>query len=246
MNILVLIRFSKEVHKEETIPLIWAKFLKVKYNAKICALTMDSCSNKECYQKCFEFGADRVIMLSDKKFAGADTLSTSRTIARAIEVLDLSFDIILTAASSTFGETGQIPVSVSNFLGITYGFNVVELQCNTEANITIIEAFETFSQATEVRCPILLSMSNSIDNLFYRKYQPTIYDILKSLEKEVEVYHFEDLHMMENLCGLSGSYTRVVRSKKIEKKRQHLVIDNDIIKSIDELNNQIYRVKNHE
>ena len=68
--------------------------LKDKYGAQITVITMGPPQADDILREAFAMGADRAIHLSDRKFAGADTLATSNAIAGALRMLD--FDLVIT------------------------------------------------------------------------------------------------------------------------------------------------------
>lgn len=241
MNIIVLMRLSAKKMEEELIPLFWARYIKKKYNASITVLTMDSIQNRELYQICYSYGADKVKILSDKHFAGADSLATSRTIARAISKLEANYNLILAGVSSTFGETSQVPISVAKFLDIQYGYNVLRFDLAKDNCIEMEENLMNYSQVSVVKLPILMSMSYTINSEM--KSRPTLYDIMMAANKVIEVYSREDIELNESLCGLKGSRTRVIDGRKLEGKKEKIIIYNDVMRGIKKINNYIEMVR---
>jgi len=68
--------------------------LKDEFGAHITVVTMGPPQAKVALQEAYAMGADRVILLTDRVFAGADTLATSTTIAAALKKID--FDLVIT------------------------------------------------------------------------------------------------------------------------------------------------------
>src|SRR4030042_5582400 len=62
-------------------------------------------------------GADRAVLLSDRAFAGADTLATSYTLAEGIRKIG-RYDLILCGEESSDGATAQVPPGIAEWLGI--------------------------------------------------------------------------------------------------------------------------------
>jgi electron transfer flavoprotein beta subunit len=75
-------------------------------------------------------GADEAILLSDRAFAGSDTLATSYTLSRAIETLgyELPVDLILCGKQAIDGDTAQTGPGIATRLGITQFTYVVEVE----------------------------------------------------------------------------------------------------------------------
>ena len=64
-------------------------------NSEVVALTMGPEQSKRMLRKLSACGADDTVLLSDKKFAGADTYATGKTIAQAIKSYYEDFDLII-------------------------------------------------------------------------------------------------------------------------------------------------------
>ena len=104
--------------------------LKNKYgNVSITALTMGPGQAEEMLRKFIALGADNGVLLCDKKFAGADTYATGKTIASAIESKISDYDLIVCGQFAVDGDTAQTGPSIANFLGIpqvTYVKEILE------------------------------------------------------------------------------------------------------------------------
>jgi electron transfer flavoprotein beta subunit len=70
--------------------------LKDNFGAHVTVITMGPASADDILREAFAMGADRAILLTDRKFAGADTLATSRALAGALRKMD--HDLLLPAA----------------------------------------------------------------------------------------------------------------------------------------------------
>ena len=83
---------------------------------EVVAMTMGPPQAEEALREALSLGADRAILLTDRVFAVADTLGTSRTLAYALR--KEGFDLILCGRKSTDSETWQVPPEVAAFLGV--------------------------------------------------------------------------------------------------------------------------------
>src|SRR5712692_3534000 len=93
---------------------------------EVVAMTMGPPQAEEALRECLELGADRAIHLSDKVFAVADTLGTSRTLALAIR--KEGADIVMCGRKTLDSETWQVPPEVAAFLGWPHLTNVVAIE----------------------------------------------------------------------------------------------------------------------
>jgi len=97
-----------------------AVLLKNKYGGKITVLTMGPSGATEALKECIEQGADRGILISDRKFAAADTLATSYVIATAIEAIlrETPADLLLFGKQAIDGDTAQVGPGVATRLNV--------------------------------------------------------------------------------------------------------------------------------
>ncbi len=102
-------------------------------------------------------GADGGVLLSDRKFAGSDTLATSYALSRAI--LNMKPDIIVAGRQAIDGDTAQVGPQVAEKLGwpqITYAEEIVGTE--SEADELVIKRRLEHGVET-VACPLPLVMT---------------------------------------------------------------------------------------
>src|SRR5512142_3203695 len=107
--------------------------LKERYGGEITVLTMGPASAAEVLRESLYRGADHVVLLSDRRFAGADTLATSYTLQCAIDKLG-GFDFVFCGRQAIDGDTAQVGPQTAEKLGIpqiTYAESIVDLQGDT-------------------------------------------------------------------------------------------------------------------
>jgi electron transfer flavoprotein alpha subunit len=100
--------------------------LRDRNGGEVVAMTMGPPSAEEALQEALALGADRCIHLTDRAFAVADTIGTSRTLALALE--KEGADIVLCGRKTVDAETWQVPPEVSTYLGWPQLTNVVDLE----------------------------------------------------------------------------------------------------------------------
>lgn len=235
MKLIVILRLSNNPSREELNPLIWANYLKKNNSGTVIVMAMDC--NKKNYEKCFEYGAEQVILLSDPCFAGADVLATSKVISQAIKLKVPAFDMIIAGAYSMYGETGLVPTSVAYNLGINYRCNVTKFDVIGDV-AEVTESFQGYKQKTIEKYPILISISNIIDTYIYEHGLPSLFDIVKIQKnnKEIVVLGKDDIGLDLHVCGTRGSATKVSATHKIELNKKHTVVNEDEIDGVSYLN----------
>ncbi len=102
-------------------------------------------------------GADRAILLTDRKFAGADTLATSYTLKCAVEK-NGPFDLVFCGRQAIDGDTAQVGPQVAEKLGIpqiTYAESILNLK---DGEITAQRALEGGTEIVRCALPCLITV----------------------------------------------------------------------------------------
>ena len=126
----------------------------------ITLLTMGPVRAAEILREGFYRGADDGILLTDRAFAGSDTLATSYALACAIRKIK-NFDIIVCGRQAIDGDTAQVGPQVAEKLGIpqiTYAEEIVSL---TKDKIQVKRRLERGIEIVEGSFPVLITVNNS-------------------------------------------------------------------------------------
>lgn len=91
--------------------------LRERYGGRVTVLTMGPPAAAQVLRESLYRGADEVILLSDRRFAGADTLATSYALAQAVRRLG-PFDLVLCGRQAIDGDTAQVGPQVAEKLGL--------------------------------------------------------------------------------------------------------------------------------
>jgi electron transfer flavoprotein beta subunit len=127
------------------------------YGGSVTVVTMGPPSAAEVLRESLYRGADRVILLSDRKFAGADTLATSYALKCTIEKLG-AFDLVFCGRQAIDGDTAQVGPQTAEKLGIpqiTYAEAILSL---TENEIVVQRAFDLGTELVKCTLPCLLTV----------------------------------------------------------------------------------------
>lgn len=152
--------------------------LKDRFGGKVTVLTMGPPQAEDALRKAISYGADDVILLTDRAFAGADTLATSYALAQAIRKIaeEQPVDLVFTGKQTIDGDTAQVGPGIAKRLGLqllTYVSAIDKLDL-AERSITVQRRSEGGVQVIQTRLPALITMlegSNqirfaSMDNMF--------------------------------------------------------------------------------
>ena len=154
--------------RREGVPLILNPFdatavaeavaLRESVGGEVIAMTMGPPQAEQALRTCLALGADRCILLSDRVFAVADTLGTSRTLALALQK-EGGVDCVLAGHKTVDSETWQVPPEVASRLAWPHMTNVVELEPHRSGGILPTAAACETGQRRSVAC---LPVSNAL------------------------------------------------------------------------------------
>ncbi len=170
--------------------------------AEITLLSMGPISAKDFLHRLTRLGARKAILLSDKAFAGSDTLATAYTLSLAMK--KICPDLIFCGRQTLIGDTGQVGPMLSVYAETDLITNVMEILTVSEREITCVT--RTQGEIT-AKFPALITVEK-INTLRF----PSILSKLG----EVEVWSGEDLGADPGRIGLTGSPTRVLQSRENE------------------------------
>jgi len=203
--------------------------LKKTYGGKITVITMGPPQARLALKEALEYFADRIILLTDRKFAGADTLATSYTLAEAIKFLektDRPFDLYLFGKQAIDGDTAQVGPGVAARLNvpvITYTIKIEELDLE-KRKIVVQRKTEKGIEILSAKLPVLLTCEKEAGHPVFSPLSA----ILQAQKAEPEVFGADGRIPYDlNRLGLKGSPTRVHRVYTPELKKQGKMINLD-------------------
>lgn len=100
--------------------------LREKLGGTVTVITMGPPQAEEMMRDAYTMGADDAVILSDRKFAGADVLATSYALSQGIQVLG-GADLIVCGKQTTDGDTAQVGPAIAEHLGIPHAAWVSEI-----------------------------------------------------------------------------------------------------------------------
>ncbi len=151
-------------------------------------------------------GCDEGYLVSDRVFAGSDTLATAYTLSAALKKLG-PFDLIFAGERATDGETGQVGPSVATQLGLPVVTYVCELEEIRDGFVRVKRTIEGGKETIKVKMPVLLSVVKEINE----PRIPNLNGKIAAKSKEIPLITAEDINVPRDKLGLSGSPTRVVK-----------------------------------
>jgi electron transfer flavoprotein beta subunit len=225
---------------------------------KVTVLTMGPPAAITVLKESLFRGADDVALISDKRFAAADTLATSYALRCGIVNKVKKFDIVLAGRQAIDGDTAQVGPQTAEKLQINQITNVTEIQSLTQNDITVRRSIEGGYEIVKSKLPVLctitdegfqprpcsakLVMANKNAALDLEdKYDESYIEEARKLGKtvKIEMWNVETIQADPLGCGLSGSPTKVKKIDSVVLKGSEIRMvpntDDSISKMVHEL-----------
>ena len=174
----------------------------------VTVVTMGPPQAKDVLKRALAMGADEALLVTDKKFAGADTQATSRTIAAAIKEKIGDFSLIVCGQFAIDGDTAQTGPSIAEHLGLPQVTYVKELEYSNGNTIIAMREIEEGIQKIEMQLPGLVCMLKCD----YNPRMPSIKGVMKANRTEIPEIGHEGLGLDVSEIGIKGSPTYVSKA----------------------------------
>lgn len=187
---------------------------------KITVISMGPLSAEYAIKEAISMGCDEGVLLTDRRYAGADTLATAYTLSQLLKGKE--FDLIFAGERATDGETGQVGPMVATLLGIpvlTYVNKIIEI---TKSAIKVQRAIEGGNEVIQTTLPSLITVVKEIND----PRLPNLENKLRAKKSKIHTIINEELKIEEEKIGLKGSPTRVVKVfyPKISRQGEKITI----------------------
>jgi len=211
--------------------------LKDKHGGRITALSMGPPQAANALKECIAMGADQAILLSDRAFAGGDTLATSYTLSAAVRKMG-NVDLIICGKQAIDGDTAQVGPEMAEHLGIGQITYVSNIEVDGERVIADREQDEGYD-VIEARLPLVVS----IIKLPTDPRLPTVKGTARAYRTEIPVWTAADLDIDVKDVGLNGSPTLVKRIFTPQRRGQGEIIEGDSKNAVDLLVDKLMQAK---
>lgn len=181
----------------------------------ITVLSMGPPQAEEMLKRAISMGVDEGFLVSDRKFAGADTVATSRTLAGAIKEKIGDVDLIICGQFAVDGDTAQTGPSVAQHLGIPQVTYVKEITGYKEGILTVKREVEDGVEIVKVQLPAVLCMLKCD----YEPRRPLIDGFVRASKVKVNSYGLDDINLSPEEVGMKGSPTYVSKAFRPEQKQ---------------------------
>lgn len=206
-------------------------------------------------------GADNGILLTDRKFAGSDTLATSYALAQTIKKMK-AFDVVFAGRQAIDGDTAQVGPQVADKLNIpqiTYAEEIVDAN---EKEIIIKRRLDRGVEVVSSSMPVLITVHSSAPDcrprnaklLMKYKHAKTVTEVQDMSEDYLDIYQtrpylkidewsVNDIEVEDKALGLGGSPTKVKKIENVVFKAKESKKLTPLDQDIDELMKEL--IENH-
>ena len=221
---------------EDKVSLELALQVKERYGGKVTAITMGPPRASDILRECLYMGADEVYLISDRKFAGADTLATSYVLSEAIKKIG-NYHFVFAGRQAIDGDTAQVGPQTAEKLNIpqiTYTEEIIDLK---NSKIQIKRKIDGGYEVVESSLPVLLTVLKDVvaprpfsaKRIMAYKGAKSLIELEKLTEENSLLYidkliheykerglyintlTTDDMNIDIERCGLKGSPTKVYK-----------------------------------
>jgi electron transfer flavoprotein beta subunit len=212
--------------------------LKERFGGETWVISMGPPQAESAIREAIAIGIDYGVLLSDKKFAGSDTLATSYTLSLGIRKIG-DFDIIICGRETLDGSTGQVGPGIAEHLGIPYITYVSKIIDIKEKLIECKRLMEDHYEIIRTNLPVLITVVKEINE----PRIPSLKNMLRAKKIEIPVWNAECIkNNDENMFGQDGSPTRVIDVWTQTIKKEGKKVEGEPEKLADEIINELKKL----
>ena len=211
--------------------------IKDRFGGTVTVISMGPPKAADVLRDCLYRGADRAILLTDRRAAGSDTLATSYILSQAVKTVG-KFDFVFCGRQAIDGDTAQTGPQCAEKLGIpqiTFMESIIDVQGNVaEIKRNIGNGWET----VRVKLPCLVTVVETANSprpwaakkMMRHKHKrvpaeltdvtPELLDGLSRQGKLLEQWDLDRIDADFDRCGLAGSPTKVFRIQSVVLKKE--------------------------
>ncbi len=205
--------------------------LKQAHGGKVTALSMGIPATETLLRDTIARGADDAVLLTDRRFAGADTLATSYTLSLGVNTIG-AYDLILCGKMAVDGDTAQIGPELAEQLSLPHVTDVCAIEAVEKDSLVVTQQMDDGVRKIQVNLPCVLTIVREMAIVRY----PSVKGILHSLTANVRVYDADALGADANRIGLTGSPTQVITTFFPENAKKTVYHKGDVDQLVEPFN----------
>ena len=212
--------------------------IKEQHGGKVIAISMGPPQAEEALREAITAGADEAILLSDRAFAGSDTLATSYVLAKACARI-ADYDLIICGRQTIDGDTGQVGPELAEKLGIPFVAYVSKIEEIKDGYMRVRRMIEEGYEVIEISLPGVITVVKEINV----PRLPSLRGMTKAKSAQIPIWTAQNLEVPMEKVGLLGSPTWVVRIFRPQRTRRGELLQGSLEAQVDELLDKLMQAK---
>lgn len=195
--------------------------IKDEHGARVTVVTMGPPPAEKALKECISLGADEAVLVTDRKFAGADTLATSYVLANTIQKVQEAWgraDMVFCGKQTLDGDTGQVGPGIACRLDLeqlTYVGKVAAVDPQSR-RVTVHRYLEDGIEVVESSMPVLITALKELNKV----RRASLPGMIRAARYKPIVWTTADFpHLDASRIGLKGSPTIVSKTWVPEVRR---------------------------
>jgi electron transfer flavoprotein beta subunit len=208
--------------------------IKQRFGGTVTVISMGPPKAADVLRDCLFRGADRAILITDRRAAASDTLATSYILSQAVKTVH-HFDLVFAGRQAIDGDTAQTGPQCAEKLGIPQITYMEEISDIQNGLATVRRNIGNGWEIVRVKLPALLTVIETANtprpcaakkimkyknNRVPAETSPEQISELKTKNRLLEQWNLDDIGADLNRCGVSGSPTKVFRIQSIVLKKE--------------------------
>lgn len=196
--------------------------LKERFGAEVTAISMGPPQAADTLREALALGIDQGVLITDRRFAGSDTLATAYVLAKSIRKLG-DPDLIICGRQSVDGDTGQVGPELAGTLGFRLATNVAEIEDIDKDKIIVKRMTEDGYYRLKYLLPALITVTKEINH----PRSPSLKGMMRAKKSEILNLSADQIGVDLDKIGADGSPTKVARIFKPASNPSALLITGD-------------------
>jgi electron transfer flavoprotein beta subunit len=211
--------------------------MREKVGGKVTVITMGPPQAESALRDAIAMGADDAVLLTDRAFAGSDTLATSYTLSKAVE--KIGADIVICGKQAIDGDTAQVGPEMAEFLNIPHISYIRKIDDVKPDLMRVQRLMDEGYDVVESSIPVLLTVVKELNE----PRLPSLKGKMNAKKAEIKKWTAADMNAEEVNTGLKGSPTQVKNIFAPEAKKDRKMLEGTIEQQVDALVNELRSLK---
>ncbi len=211
--------------------------LKERFGGEVKLLTMGPPQAEAALRELLSLGADDAVLVSDRTFAGSDTLATSYTLAMAIRKIG-DVDLVLCGKQAIDGDTAQVGPGIAENLHWGFAAYVRKIEEIGDGVMRLERLMDDGYDLLRIPLPAVITVVKEINE----PRLPSLKGKMKAKKLEIPVWNAEEIGADPERLGLSGSPTKVSKIFTPEFRRKGEILQGEAEAQVDRLVSEIERL----